>query len=1277
MIISRVTRKILKISAYFLGSIVVLALGFHFWFINHAEGLLEDLVESRSNGKLKLHVKKFKFNWFSYDMQLRNAVFYSADTSAATAYRFGVDRIDVRVREIFPLIFEKKILIDSLRLLRPDIQVTRLKEIKNEDTTARKEVSLSHEMGKVYNSIRDALEILQVSRFRVDRGKFTLINKIRTDQLPVSITNIDFFLDNLQVDSSTAAGKEKILFSDNVSLNTHKQDILFADGRHRLSFSHFHINILEKTVSFDSCTISAIKSDSTRTAFSVFFDKLQLTNIDFDTLYQKDVIKADSVYCINPQFKLDVELDKRKNQASPPRLDDLIQQLTGDLRLAFVIVNNGSFDISTMREGKPSSFTSDHNNFEMQGLNIVRNSPRHVSVKSFAMGIRNYENILRDSAFVVRFDSILFVNNSVHLSNFTFQQIEGDKVGNNFNMPQFELRGLSWDDLIFEKSLTAEKATLYYPVINYSVNKRQKQNIFQTLSEVGRIIQLDNLEMRHGQINIHFKGGTQVRLENTDMSLWSQDLVASKQMRGLQQSIRQLTFKKGFINTNNLTVQMENAAFTGENGKLAAGSVVLVDKVNKMRLSAKNIGIDSMMVNNNSTISEIRGMKWTEANIQINDLQANDPGRSRKFTITGINGKNTNLSIESKGKTLNTYLQSISADKISINEKGKAAIINLHANGEKFSFTDSTSSLTVGKFLLADRQQSEMENLHFTKYTATDSLNMQIPHLQLEPDLNSIINDNLVANNVKMEHPVIQIRKTGSSISSTTMNPKLPAVTLGSLLIERPEFSFIHKGENDTKIEWHGQAGNNFVELSNFSVKRGAAPVVETGQVAFAVNNLSVTTGNKMITTGTGSIRTKITGLFLEPSRTGELIWRGNLAELHLDNFVIDNLGKHSGRLEIKSALLNDLAIKSVSVLNFRQTLKENPSFRLKQTTGQYDNAVNHFEWNNLDYDKTTKMFSLDSFAFHPTASRDSFIAKHPYQTDYITIRTGEITAGPFEIDRYFTDTVINAGTLNLNDLSMQIYRDKRKPARENLVKPLPVNLIKKIPQLLSVDTAYMIRSNVVYEELNEKTNLAGKVVVNEMHGKIFPIVNYDIKPQDSLHLEMEGRLMDSISIAMKLKESYTDSVAGFLLTANIRPANAKLINPILIPLVSAKLESGFLDTLSMRVKGNEYVSIGEMQMYYHDLRIKLLQHGTEKKLPFLKSFANFLANNFIIKKSNRSRTGDIYFERIRNKSTMNYLVKITFSGIGSNIGLKKSKRLLRQYKKEKRKRNLPAIDYD
>ena len=44
---------------------MVLLAAFHFWLVYHAEEIIQDMVSSRSDGKIVLEVKKFKFNWFS------------------------------------------------------------------------------------------------------------------------------------------------------------------------------------------------------------------------------------------------------------------------------------------------------------------------------------------------------------------------------------------------------------------------------------------------------------------------------------------------------------------------------------------------------------------------------------------------------------------------------------------------------------------------------------------------------------------------------------------------------------------------------------------------------------------------------------------------------------------------------------------------------------------------------------------------------------------------------------------------------------------------------------------------------------------------------------------------------------------------------------------------------------------------------------------------------------------------------------------------------------
>ena len=180
-------------------------------------------------------------------------------------------------------------------------------------------------MGKVYNSIQDALKVLQVNHFQIDDGNFSLINKVQPGQLPLHISNIHFHIDNLQVDTARLTGQEKLLFSDNVVLRSNDQDIVFPDGRHRLSFSSFRINLRNKIVEFDSCTIAATRTDSSASSFRVFFDTLKLTHIDFDTLYRSEVIKADSVYCLNPNFNLEVDAGKKKGPKKPiPKLEKIV-----------------------------------------------------------------------------------------------------------------------------------------------------------------------------------------------------------------------------------------------------------------------------------------------------------------------------------------------------------------------------------------------------------------------------------------------------------------------------------------------------------------------------------------------------------------------------------------------------------------------------------------------------------------------------------------------------------------------------------------------------------------------------------------------------------------------------------------------------------------------------------------------------------------------------------------------------------------------------------------
>jgi len=262
---------------------------------------------------------------------------------------------------------------------------------------------------------------------------------------------------------------------------------------------------------------------------------------------------------------------------------------------------------------------------------------------------------------------------------------------------------------------------------------------------------------------------------------------------------------------------------------------------------------------------------------------------------------------------------------------------------------------------------------------------------------------------------------------------------------------------------------------------------------------------------------------------------------------------------------------------------------------------------------------------------------------------------------------------IKIENSRLTVFRDKRLPREPGIIRPLPADLLEKIPEHFQVDTVKIKNAHVEYEEYNEKTDKAGKITVARLNGQITRVRNHNLVRSDSLHLVADGFIEDSIFTKLNVKESYTDSLGGFLMTVQMGSADLVVLNPVLRPLASAELKSGRLDTLSLRVVGREELAFGEIKMSYHNLKVLVVKKGGSKK-PLLSGIKNFFVNQLIKDESNE-KGSRIFIRRQRDRSAINYLVKITLNGITNTITGKKSKKAYRQNKKEIAAKPLPQIE--
>jgi hypothetical protein len=554
-----------------------------------------------------------------------------------------------------------------------------------------------------------------------------------------------------------------------------------------------------------------------------------------------------------------------------------------------------------------------------------------------------------------------------------------------------------------------------------------------------------------------------------------------------------------------------------------------------------------------------------------------------------------------------------------------------------------------------------------------DSVVAIVPGIMFIPDLNSMLKGRLVAEEVELSVPVISISHIRSLVNPGS--GKFPYIDIGKLNLRKPEIHLNLPGMIVSRLDWNAvKEKNDFISITGF--KTDSINGIRVERLELLMNDFNIQVVDRNFGTGNGMIRADAGAIVIKPEAS-EWVWEGRVNDIQLTDLYFDSLGVKNGRLRIASARLNDLGVRSNSFDNVRRLVKENGAFRLREITGQFENDDIHLAWSNINFNKYTKTFSVDSVSFMPMQSRDSFISRHEFQTDYITVKSGKISLGPFDLDLYLEDSVLNAGVLTVNDVKFSSFRDKHKPFLAGKIKPLPVDALRKVPIKFSIDTINLINSIVHYAELNEKTNMAGTVEITDLNAQVLAARNYELGKNDSLLINASAKLMDSIKIRLDLRESFHDTLSGFLLKASASPVDATVLNKILAPLASIQLKSAKLDTLSMTVVGSEHLAVGEMDMYYHGLKVSFLKNGTNEKKGLLKGLLEFFANSFVIKNSNRSRTGIVFQERIREKSAINYIVKIALSGISNSIGIKNNKKLLRKYKKQLRKRNLPPLNYD
>jgi hypothetical protein len=317
-----------------------------------------------------------------------------------------------------------------------------------------------------------------------------------------------------------------------------------------------------------------------------------------------------------------------------------------------------------------------------------------------------------------------------------------------------------------------------------------------------------------------------------------------------------------------------------------------------------------------------------------------------------------------------------------------------------------------------------------------------------------------------------------------------------------------------------------------------------------------------------------------------------------------------------------------------------------------YDLLIDRFS-----YSTRQNNLYLDGVHLVPRYGPKEFQGQIDFQQDYYSGDINRVKLEKLDIDRWFEKQELTGKNIEVDQMNMVIYRDKRKPFDEHKNPPLPQDLVRNLELPFYFDTVKLSHSNFIYNEQLENIPEPGRVSFEDVNARLYPFTNlkYLQLSNPKMYLKAQARLMGESMLKASFKFDMTTPDNRFEAKGSLSPFELTALNPITENGASISVRSGRLNRFDFEFAGDSLVANGKLRFAYEDLKITILSHknGNTKEAKFL----SFLANSLMLKsKSPRTKIllpDDIHFYRDPHKSTLNYWWKSVFSGAKNTFGVK------------------------
>ena len=304
----------------------------------------------------------------------------------------------------------------------------------------------------------------------------------------------------------------------------------------------------------------------------------------------------------------------------------------------------------------------------------------------------------------------------------------------------------------------------------------------------------------------------------------------------------------------------------------------------------------------------------------------------------------------------------------------------------------------------------------------------------------------------------------------------------------------------------------------------------------------------------------------------------------------------------------------------------------------------------------------LDKISFLPRYNRTAFYNKTGLAGDIYSLKFKRIDINDIDLQRFLRDKKLYAGTMNVLNADIQIYSNNAfKGKKTSTVGKDPQQALQKVSLDMKLNRLNIKNAAINYSETDATSGATGQIIFGNTNGYILNVTNdRSIK---KVHPYMQAfintRFMNAAPLQVNFKFNLNAANGAFNYSGVLGQFDGRLLDKLVKPLALVHVQSADIKKLIFNVNANNYGGKGELEFYYNNLKIQLLQKVKGKAELQKQGLISMLANDLIIYDNNPNkngvfRPGPIDLKREPTATFFTFLYKGLLDGLKPSVGYNK-----------------------